>query len=709
MRAELTPGLTEGQTRAAQRYAGGPLCVSGPAGSGKTTALAARAIATSGSGVVLVVCPNRASCEAFSAALRSAGGGTRAVSVDTLAGHLAALLRAEFAAAGASPDLQIGSDADSEALALRAGASILDMTWPGFRGGFSLDLPFLGRPEIFFEEAAGLFRLLRRSSVAPEEFASGCEAGIGEFYGDDVERARALIADPNARNAASRRGREAMTVDAGRLRVQKKAERDLSTLLAALYEQYVSAARGARVLCAEDVVDEGIRFLRRDASARARFARGIDAVIVDDAEDAELATRALLELLRSEGVTDVAAASCAASAIEGLGGRRSLTLPDDAVQVDLPPRAGASAARSIARYENEDEEADAIAADIRGLFASGVAAADIIVLARDIAGAGVYARLLAERGVPVAAEPDAWQAPADIADLLALACAVDDPYDHAHLLRVLASPLVALSDASLLTLCRAPDDATQLMLDVADADARGPAARGMAQTTLAENVLYGHADMRLSERARASLAAFRERWHVWRAACATMPAPAVLAFLIEDAGFKAAWHAAPQHLRARLAEDGERLIAASGRVGAASAGAAARALEAGFSCVESARGDTNAVTCRTIAGAKGIRRPYVFVAGVAHERFPRVYVSRGLAFSKRYGLIARENVAGGPAQTAKFAWYYAKFGAKRLYIEEERRALEYALTRADVRATATGFGSPPRWAADHDLLARHGA
>jgi superfamily I DNA/RNA helicase len=107
----------------------------------------------------------------------------------------------------------------------------------------------------------------------------------------------------------------------------------------------------------------------------------------------------------------------------------------------------------------------------------------------------------------------------------------------------------------------------------------------------------------------------------------------------------------------------------------------------------------------SIVAVKGLRFDHVFVAGVAHERFPRIYTSRAMAFSRTYGLIVRENIAGGAAQTAKFAWYYAKFGAKAMYIDEERRALSYGLSRARIGATATGYGTPPYWAREHDLLA----
>ena len=78
---------------------------------------------------------------------------------------------------------------------------------------------------------------------------------------------------------------------------------------------------------------------------------------------------------------------------------------------------------------------------------------------------------------------------------------------------------------------------------------------------------------------------------------------------------------------------------------------------------------------------------------------------RGMAFSRNYGLIVRDNVAGGAPQTAKFAWYYAKFDAKARYLAQEQRALRYALSRAAQSATATGFGQVPHWAAGEDLLA----
>jgi len=703
--AERAHELSERQRSIAAHDGPAPLCVTGPPGSGKTVALAALAARWVERGIVIVICPNRSSCDAFAAAL-SRYDSVERVAVDTLAGHLARWMRSESVASGASPDLTIGGDADSDALALDAARPILDMTWTGFRDPeFSLDLPFLARPGAFFEHAASAFRQLRRWLVEPDAFEAGCAAGLGEFYGADVEKARDRCANPSVRSRASYRGRNALAATVAQLRTQRRAERDLASVLGHVYRAYVAGARGRRVLCPVDVIAEGLAWLASDDDARARLAARCAAIIVDDAEDAEPASADLVKILRAAGDIRVAAASCAASAIDGIGGRRALAL-DDSTTIDVSATRPAAQVTAN-RCGDEAEEADAIAVAINRLLAEGAMPSDIVVLARDEAAAAVYARSLAQRGVPLTAPPNAWQAPADILDLLALACVVDDPYDHAHLLRVLASPVVGLSDLSLLAVCRDPTDADQLSLDVGLDDTVVGGGRGPATTTLAQNVLYGLADRRLADHARLSLAAFRTSWRTWRAACARMGPAAALAYLIDAAGFDGAWHAAAPHLRRRLRADAARIIAGAARTSGGLV-EVARALESGAASIAPAERTDDAIACGTIVDAKGRRAPHVFVAGVSHGRFPRVYVSRAIAYSKQWGLIARENVAGGASQTAKFAWYYARYGAKQLFVEEERRALAYAVARADVGAHVSGFGKPPRWAADQDLLAAYG-
>jgi hypothetical protein len=535
------------------------------------------------------------------------------------------------------------------------------MTWPELlRSEANLDLPFLSRPDALLDEAATLFRLLRRLRVTPEEFEAGCASGVREFYGDDIERALVHCAQADVRSRSSRRGREALLARPDRLAVQKRAERQLGMLLATLYREYRAAASRASRLCPEDVVDQGLTWMERDASACVRIASGLGGLIVDDAEDAEPGTARLVELTRRANLASVTIAGWMDSAIDGLAGRRS-ALPSHAdVHIELPPRPAPAGAHAK-RASDERAETEFLATEIAELLAHQVRPEDILVMARDEDGAAVYAALLASRGIPITAPPSAWQEPKQVADLLALASIVDDPCDQAHLLRVLASPLVGLSDKSLWTLCRDAQGAAQLSLGVAQFDDMLPFARPPVPPTLAMNALYGHMDHALSDRARESLSTFRERWSEWRSACVLLAAPRALAYLIEGAGFRSDSRRLPEHASARFESDAARLISGAAGYAAASPSSGLKtfveAFERGECEILPASDVPGAITCTSIVGAKGRRAQYVFVAGVAHERFPRIYVSHAMAFSRKYGLIVRENVAGGAAQTAKFAWY----------------------------------------------------
>ena len=257
--------------------------------------------------------------------------------------------------------------------------------------------------------------------------------------------------------------------------------------------------------------------------------------------------------------------------------------------------------------------------------------------------------------------------------------------------------------------------AAQLTLGFDEREDRGPLEARAVPLTLVTNVLYGHVDAALSDRARQSVAAFRAHWQEWRSACALRSAPDALEYLLEASGFKSAWRRFPEFERARLEADAARLITAATRFAAAGSTARAglqdvvQAIEDGRCEIPPGAATPGAVVCTSIVGAKGRRAQYAFIVGVAHERFPRIYVSHAMAFSKKYGLIVRENVAGGAAQTAKFAWYYAKHRAKARFLEGEARVLDYGLRRAERAGRATGYGTPPHWAAGHDLLARYGA
>jgi len=709
--------LNAAQRKVVEAPRGATIALTGPPASGKTTALAAYYASGRSSGrSTLVVCSHPSGVQAFHGALASLAASfeSQAVAgvdghcdIATLSAHAARWMRASYLAARVSPQLRVGDRAATRAIVQHAARGLLDMSWPLFaRRYLNLDLPHLSRPDAFLDSAASLITLLQRARIGPEEFEAGCEAGLAAFYGENVERAVVLLHDPLVRERASQRGREACRAPATTLALQRAAERDVAAILAQLYREYLVAAAQADVRSPEDIVDAAIRWLSHDeASAKAIMSR-YGSIAIDDADDGEPGLSALVSVLKQAGGCGLLVAGWEDARVDGFEGRRSaLSLAAAGGHIELAPQA-AVPSQHFERLASEAEEVSWLASQLRGLLSEGVKPDAVALLCRGSDTAATYARLLRDNGLPVSLPLDAFENEVELQDLLSLAALVQDSFAAAHLLRVLSSPLLALSDATVWTLCRDPLAAAQLALPV---DEIVPSSHaGAGGTTLANNVLFGAADALLSEPQRSLLEGFRSELARWREATRGFSSAHLLAYIAAAGGFSERWQAAPAHESTRLAEDLRRLIEAVALEETGSRSSLARIaadFQGGLLCVRPARRSADAIFSSSIADAKGARWPHVFVAGVAHERFPRVYTSHAIAFSRSWGLIVRENVARGAAQTAKYAWYYAKFGAKNMYLNEERRALRYGLSRATTSSVATGFGSPPRWARDQDLLA----
>lgn len=725
LRAEARNAAQPALEAVVSASASGILVAVGPPGSGKTSALAARALALAAQGAVMVICSHDSGVRAFRQALLAAtgDGGANAgdrgdflganIAIGTAPGHMLELLRSHFALAGLRPDVRAGGELAARDIVRVAARGLLDLAWRElYADDLDLNLPFLSRPDTFLDEAAALIRQLRSLRVHPDEFERSCAAGLSAFYGDEVEAALAKSRDPQVRAQVSRRGRDALGASPAVLQVQRRAERDLAVLLTRLYREYLHAAHTAALLSDEDIIDECVSWLARDETSARLIAENHAAILVDDGEDAHPGVADFLAVLLAAGLPGITIAGCADAAIDGLDGRRSLIQTFEPTQrMSLAPLHPVPAIVAQ-RFEHESDEIQHLATDLADLLRNAVAPADVALLTRSTDAAAVYARALEAHGLPVDAPLDAFAEPHAIHDWLALAAVVDDAYDHAHMLRVLASPMVGLADASIYALCEDTTAVTQLALDVGVNDERRRPAGARQRTALARNMLEGIVDARLPEPVRDTVQLFRAQLTSWREQYAGLPAAGVIARLAHAGGFTRHWEAAPAHRRARLLDDRQRVVeafAADRESGAQrSLSELVRALEDHALPLRPAKRSATAIACDTITGAKGEHWPHVFVVGLAHERFPRIYTSRAMAFSRTYGVIPRENVAPGASQTAKFAWYYARFKAKDMYLAEEHRALGYGLSRASVSAKATGFGKPPRWAKDYDLLAALG-
>ena len=715
MLAEQLVRLSSAQRQAAEAPADGVCVISGVPSSGKTVALAARAAALAPLGPVVIWCSHDCGVRAMRDALAFVNASPH-IWTGTAPQFLLGLLRSHYALAGVHPEVRAGGEGAARAIVERAAVGLLDLTWSEVNEpSFDFNLPGLSRPDAFLDEAAVLIRQLRGARIGPAEFARGIDAGTTAFYGSEVEAALAKCRDPRVLERASRRGRSALGASPAVLHAQRRAERGLGLVLARLYREYVMAARTAQLLSDEDIVDECVRWLVEDRASTQAIASAVSAILVDDAEDAHAGVGDALTTLVAAGLRSLTIAGCENAAIDGLNGRRSVLRAVSAgATVTLAPAGEAPVialgmSSTSTRFKTEDEEVAHIARSIADLLRGGVAAREIAVLTRSSDAAVCYEEKLTALGLPVDPPLERFARPREVDDWLALVAVFDDPKDQAHLLRVLASPMLGLSDASLFALCEDPQTVTQLALGVGVGDERRREASAAATKTLARNVFEGAVDERLNETARNRVSGFRAAMARWRAELANAPAWEVARRLAHVGGFDRQWASAPSHRRERLRDDAERVIEAIAERAQLDPTLPLNTLihdfEDGKLVVRAAERSSDAIACDTITSAKGCHWRHVFLAGLAYERFPRVYISRKMAFSRTYGLIVRENVAPGAAQTAKFAWYYARFDAKALYLAEERRALAYGLARGTVSASASGFGTPPRYAKDYDLLA----
>jgi superfamily I DNA/RNA helicase/RecB family exonuclease len=429
---ETTP-----EQRRVAEHADGPLLVVGPAGSGRSEALAGRAAALASRGTpidrILVFTSSRAGAGGLRGRIEAlVDPAHEELAVDTYAGIAELLLLEHALEAGIDPFVVRVSAADRLAILLDR----LD------------ELP-LRRHEIRGNPAGLLARLLGRIDALKGE-----AIGPGRLRQWAEEQARAA-GDPPAREAAGR-------------------ELEFAELYAA--HDRILRERGG--IDGGDLVIELSRLLRENADVRSAIAERFPFVLVDELEDTGAAHRDLISVL---AVDDNVTAACdPAQGVRAFRGAGSVAADDfrrrypacETIELARPVRFGAgiaaaadailgraadaSAADSdgvrLWRCEGERAQAQAAARDVERLIASGEVRPERIGL---IAGGGWReARLIAaafeERGVPFRFLGDGalFQRP-EVRDALAWLRLLADSNDSAAVVRAVTRPPVELRSGDL--------------------------------------------------------------------------------------------------------------------------------------------------------------------------------------------------------------------------------------------------------------------
>jgi superfamily I DNA/RNA helicase len=132
---------------------------------------------------------------------------------------------------------------------------------------------------------------------------------------------------------------------------------------------------------------------------------------------------------------------------------------------------------------------------------------------------------------------------------------------------------------------------------------------------------------------------------------------------------------------------------------------AQRRMESDLETCEPAVTANGFVQMTSVEATLGREFEHAIVANVRPGSFPLWYAPDAFLFSPRLGMIPKENAGDAQAaRTAKFSYYMFRTKAARRYNERERRALHYALGRANRSVLVTAWGAPTRGITAPELL-----
>jgi superfamily I DNA/RNA helicase len=679
----MTVELTAAQRRAIDHDFGAALLIAGPSRSGKTTALAARI--------------ERYRSERGEAFVRASHPA-----------QLVALATATFEEAG--HPVQIVDEVVARRAFHSCAEPLLDLTWDELeRKQIDPEVAALRSPERFIESVYRLIRKLRDAAIDPEVFLSSSLAGATKFYANPPNFAHAdlLLATKDAY-------RDSLSVTPAELQRQYRRELDLTKIVAALYASFVERTRADTRMSASDAIAEALVLLAADASlaqrVRARYAHAF----ADEMQEATIAQRRLLEAIYGPSLAGVTLAGDAKAAMSTLrGARPDIAFAGIETTVELDPVA-VSATLELHRARTIADEAAFVAEHVRGLLERGVPAEEIALLFRSSADVQGYTDALIARDIPVAVSGDLNVfCEREALDALALLWNVWDPFRHEWMLRTLGGRAIALSDASIATLCADPPD-PQTALFILE-DEPSPTARSgrwdpKRDVRLGWNVLRGDQDAQLNPQARERVQRFRALRAGWIDAMVRMPFERFVRTVWSEglalSGTSGSARAASQQwiLRCLL----ERLQELRSAMPEATLGdllddIGERAEMDGESLVPCEQ--PGYVHALSIDATRGRSFAHVIVPDARAGSFPRWYVPDAFLWSPKFGMIPRENAGDASAsRTAKFSYYIHVAKARDTYNKQERCAFEYALSRARAGVLVTASGTATRGVSAPEFL-----
>jgi superfamily I DNA/RNA helicase len=594
-------------------------------------------------------------------------------------------------------------DVDALRVLTACAQPIFSLEWQEFlTGEIDPEVAGLRSPERFLDAAFRLICKLRCAAIDPPTFLQRSLAGATEFYANPPN-----LAHPGLLQGTKEQHRESLRATPQELRRQHRREIDLAKVLARLYEAYLETTQTLRQMTPRDAIAAAIDVLRATPSLAQRVQALHAYAFVDEAQEATLAQRMLLEAVYGERLNRVSLAAnpgCSTSTFSGA--RPDIILRGIELLIEMSQQYAPESRRTVVRASTPIEEARFIAEHVATLLGRGITPAQIVLLFRSMTDVHGYLEALLDRNIPAAivggmnlfADPR-------VLDALALLWSVWDPFRHDWLLRVLSSPRLALSDSTLATLCSEPPGAQAPLLSWPEETPAGARVRRDPDRAfrLGWNLVYGEVDALLNETARERLQRFRSLRSGWLHAMHGVALPAFVRTvwsegLAADGPEQSARAQLQQHLLHRLLA---WLTRYATRHPEASLGdLLSEAEHRSHNPWEASNPDseeTSFVRLLTIEDARGRTFDHVVIPDARAGSFPRWYVPDSFMWSPSLGMIPRDNAGDARAgRTAKFSYYLYRTNARDAYNRQERRAFTYALQRARREVLVTASGKPTR-------------
>jgi superfamily I DNA/RNA helicase len=689
------------------------IAIEGPAGSGKTHTLVARATRLASTlaenSRVLVSAPSAESLTSLVSAFDDASNAKLSFS---LLGDIAfQAIRAHVPNSATGDEPALIDDLRATRPFERVAEDLLSLEWAEIATAeIDPEIAGLRTPERFNAAAYRLFRKLCAAQIEPDAFAALCERGTTAFYANPPN-----FTHPNLVSCTSATYRDSLRIDHNELMRQRDREIDLAKILARLYARYRDLLTSQASYTASDALVQATKHLHSSEIDRAALQERYRYACIDDAQDLSACEIAFLQALYGRelhGVTFAGDGTQATRTFAGARGEKALSsaairctlreqyrCPQAVTNVtrrviDARSR-GLPAADDVALYRATtiEDEAAFVADTAATLIAHGANPAQLSLISRSVRGIGPYIAALLERDVPIDIGGDANLHDFNtVLDAFALLWTVADPYHHEYLLRALATPWLALSDASIALLCNEPSTVA-------------------SRLRLGRNVTQGDRDDDLPSKARERLIAFRAARHRWESLERTLDLPDLVRVILGETLLANEPHDAAGRFEADLVA---RLIEEIDDFSVRAPLGSLRDFLEGREQLATIdeellilrQRNRQAMSLLSVEAAKGRAFDHVFLIDARASGFPRYYAPDAFVFYPSLGMTAKENVGQGAhaARTAKFTYALHAFKTRERYVEEERRAFAYAATRARKRLWISASGRPTRGNAAPEFL-----